>query len=113
MIKIEDGNIYLTRGDSAVLEVKITDQDGQTWTPSTGDKIIFCIKAAATNPEPLLTIQAAEGDTDITIEPADTRILTYGNYIYDIHVETAGGSVYTVIADKTFIVGREAHTTWN
>lgn len=113
MIKIEDGNIYLTRGDSATLNVIITDQAGQTWTPGTGDKVIFCIKSGATTPEPLLTIQAAEGETNININPQDTIGLTFGSYIYDIHVELSGGGIYTVIADKRFEVGREAHTSWS
>lgn len=113
MIKIEDGNIYLTRGDSATLNVTITDQAGQTWTPETGDKVIFCLKSGATTPEPLLTIQAEDGETNIDIKPSDTAKLTFGSYIYDIHVELAGGGIYTVIADKRFEVGREAHTSWS
>lgn len=113
MIKIKDGNIYLTRGDSALLEITITDEDGQTWTPTSTDKVIFALKRSVENPEPLLTIQAAEGETDITISPSDTKDLSLGLYSYDIHVETTAGNVYTVIADKIFEVGREAHTSWS
>lgn len=113
MIKIVDGNIYLTRGDSALLEITIKDEDGQTWEPTSTDKVIFCIKTNATDPEPLVTIQAPEEDTDITIMPSDTKDLTYGQYIYDVHVETAAGNIYTVIANKVFEVGKEAHTSWS
>lgn len=113
MIKIVDGNIYLTRGDSAILELTILDEDGQTWTPAEGDKVIFCMKKAAINPAVLLKIEAVSGSTDIIINPEDTKELTPGQYIYDIHAELAGGDVYTVIADKIFEVGKEAHTEWS
>jgi hypothetical protein len=113
MLKIEDGNIYLTRGDSATLEVTIKDDEGNDWSPSAGDKVIFSMKRAAINPEPILTIEAAPGDTDIIIAPANTVDLTCGIYIYDIHVKLAGGDVYTVIADKSIEIGKEAHTSWS
>ena len=113
MLKIVDGNIYLTRGDSATLELTIKDDEGHTWTPGAGDKVIFCMKKAAINPEVLLKIEAVAGDTDIVIIPDDTKDFTCGQYLYDIHVKLSGGDVYTVIADKIFEVGKEAHTEWS
>lgn len=113
MIKIVDGNIYLTRGDSAILDITIKDEEGATWTPKTGDKVIFAMKKAAINPAVLLQIEAVEGVTDIIINPSDTKDLTIGQYIYDIHVKLSGGDIYTVIADKIFEIGKEAHTEWN
>ena len=113
MLKIVDGNIYLTRGDSAILELTIKDENGEEWTPGAGDKVIFALKKAAINPKRILTIEAVAGDTDIIIDPEDTKDLTIGQYIYDIHVELAGGDIYTVIADKIFEIGKEAHTEWS
>lgn len=113
MLKIEDGNIYLTRGDSAILEITIKDEEGNNWTPQEGDKVVFAMKKAAINPNVLLRIEATAGDTDIILVPENTKDLTIGQYIYDIHVELSGGDIYTVISDKIFEVGKEAHTTWS
>lgn len=113
MLKIVDGNIYLTRGDSAILELTIKDENGETWTPGAGDKVIFALKKAAINPKVLLKIEAVAGDTDIVIAPEDTKDFTCGQYIYDIHAKLAGGDIYTVIADKIFEIGKEAHTEWS
>lgn len=113
MLRITNTDIYLTRGDSALLELKITDEDGHTWEPTSTDKVIFCLKRSPENPEPLLTIQAAEGQTDILLYPNDTKELSFGEYIYDIHVETTSGNIFTVIADSKFEIGKEAHTSWS
>lgn len=113
MLKIDNTDIYLTRGDSAMLELIITDEEGHKWEPTSTDKVIFCLKRSAENPEPLLTIQAAESQTDIFIYPNDTKDLSFGVYIYDIHVQTTSGNIFTVIADSKFEIGKEAHTSWN
>ena len=44
MLVITDDEVILTRGDSADINVKITDANGDIYTPAEGDVIKFTLK---------------------------------------------------------------------
>lgn len=44
MLRIEDGNIYLTKGDTAYLQVDVTFDDGTAYEPFKGDTITLSVK---------------------------------------------------------------------
>ena len=45
MFRIFKNKIFLTRGDSAIFTLTITDTNGDEYTPAEGDEITFTVKA--------------------------------------------------------------------
>lgn len=105
MYKINNNRISLTRGDSAEVELVITDEDGREYTPQIGDQILFTVKADTRTKNVLF--QKAFSDGYITINPADTEDLEYGKYVYDVQLKMATGEVTTIITPSTFKVLEE------
>ncbi len=100
MFKIEEKNIYLTRGDSAIIELSIDD-----YTFEAGDKIEFRVyNKKRLNEKPLLskTVEINESCASINIEltSEETKIGEMRNatieYWYEIELN-----------DKQTIVGYE------
>lgn len=44
MVTVSGNNIYMTRGDTATLNLTITNEDGSIYTPSDTDVILFTVK---------------------------------------------------------------------
>lgn len=101
-----DDNITLTRGDTATLDVSITNSDGTPYTMTGADKILFSIKRIYTQPDVLVEKESAT--PSISLSSADTDSLSFGVYHYDI-VLFHDDKIDTIIADKTFVVGNEVH----
>lgn len=106
MFKIEDDNrVTLTRGDTCAFDVVIKTDSGEIYTPTESDVITFTMKKDAKTAEVLIK----KTGTSIVFNPEDTRSLKYGNYLYDVTLTTAGGSVYTIIPPTEFILSDEIH----
>lgn len=111
MLKIDNNSITLTRGDSAELELTITDANGDAYDYS-GDTVKFGVKRRATDTTPAMLVKEFE-DGKITFNPEDTANMEYGDYLYDVQLEHTTGAgteneateVYTVIAAARFTVG--------
>ena len=101
-----DDNILLTRGDTATLNISITDSEGNPYTMQEGDTLKFSIKRIYTEPEVLLELVVTE--PVVHLSSADTDNLSFGVYHYDV-VFINDSIVDTIIADKTFTVGYEVH----
>lgn len=99
-----NGDIELTRGDSAHLAVKITEPDGTEYQFAVGDTLKLTVKRDA---ESEVLIERTSTDTQIDLLPEDTKPLDFGIYAYDVELTTASGEVYTVVPYKRFIVGKE------
>ena len=105
MFKVDGNNIYLTRGDTAVIELTITDGEGETYDYS-NDTVKFAVKRFVTDATPV--IEKTFEDGSITITPEDTKELSFGPYLYDIQLTSEDGeTVATVIIPSTFTVGPE------
>ncbi len=91
MFKVIGSNIYHTRGDTARLNVDITDKDGKEIT---GYTAMFSVKKKLKDVEYLFQLEVKNGAIDITHEM--TRDLPFGDYVYDIEVHTAEGEVQTI-----------------
>lgn len=106
MFKIEDDNrVVLTRGDTCAFDVEIKTDSGETYTPTETDVVTFTMKKDSKTSEVLI----CKYGTTIIFNPDDTRRLKYGNYLYDVTLTTAGGSVYTIIPPTEFILSDEIH----
>ena len=108
MLKVENGTIKLTRGDTAPLTVKL-EQDGEEVEVGPNDQLTLTVKRSTTTADALVE-KTVTGTNDIVIDPADTEELAYGSYKYDVQLTTEDGGVYTVAGPATFRIAEEV--TW-
>lgn len=99
MVTISGNNIYMTRGDTATLDLTITNEDGSIYTPGDTDVILFTVKKSTADCDVVLQKRALDGK--ITIKATETASLPYGTYYYDVELSRADGFVCTVITPKT------------
>ena len=104
-----DGDIYLTRGDTAKIDFDIRDGDGDAYTLTGTDVLTFTVKAdTATSTETLQkTLSPGYTLPRITLAPADTSSLAYGEYVYDVQVVLTGGETFTPVGPYKFILTEE------
>ena len=111
MFTIEENRIYLTRGDTAEILVNLTKLDGTDYEVQPGDTLYFRIKKYPTNdPSEILIEKTAvitQDEVTITLAPADTIELPFGEYSYEVELVTETEAHYTAIADTEFVVGKE------
>ena len=107
MLKVENNTISLTRGDSAFLNVEITNDEGETYELEQGDVCEFTVKKYTSSENVLIKKEVINGE--IRISPDDTRMLNYGPYVYDVQVTMANGDIATVIPPTTFNVMEEVN----
>ncbi len=105
MLVITDDEVILTRGDSADINVKITDANGDIYTLAEGDVIKFTLKKNCETSD--IIIQKTLVNSIISLQPADTEDLSYGTYYFDVQLTTAGADVYTVVSPHRFIIDKE------
>lgn len=106
MLKIDEGKIYLTRGDTAYLEVAITLNDGSLYSMGPADKLRFSVKKNIADSEYAFQ-KVTQGSNLFTIDPVDTNGLDTGKYWYDVELETAIGEIFTVIEKSGFYLREE------
>lgn len=106
MLKITDNNIMLTRGDTAVLNLSVTDSSGTSYDYSS-DLTQFTVKRNCVTED--IVLQKTFNGTTITINPSDTKDLNYQDMKYDVQIITSGGAVYTVIPPHDFIITDEVN----
>lgn len=107
MSAIIDGTeISLTRGDSLIINFVIT-KNGKEYTPVDGDTVRFALKRTIPDDGPIILKNANITDMTITLDPADTKELTFGKYVYDIELTTADGYVDTFIGPSVFKITEE------
>lgn len=108
MLNVErDGVIRLTRGDTAYLQVPITNEiTNSDYILSPDDVLKFTIKRSVNDTDPLVQ-KVLYGANLFHIEPTDTKHLSFGKYLYDVELTTSNGDVYTVIVPTTFELMKE------
>lgn len=102
MLKIEGNNIFLTRGDSAVIDLTIYDEQGNIYTPKQNDVIVFSVKLNVNNIE--LALRKTFEDLTITITKLESLKFNYGTYFYDIKLINED-LIDTFITSGKFIIG--------
>ena len=92
MLDINNENISLTRGDTAIIELDITINN-QPYIFSDADKIIFSVKQSYDDADYILQRQLTS--KYITLNHEDTKSLEAGTYVYDVQISFADGQVVT------------------
>lgn len=98
---LENGDIQLTRGDTAHLSVNIVKDKGEAYEIQNGDTLTLSVKKTVKDDEALMS-KTIKGSDTFHIEPKDTSDLKFGKYLYDVQLTTDDGDVYTVIPPSTF-----------
>ena len=107
MFKINSNNcIFLTRGDSATLNINVCNADGTAYTPTGTVKLYFSVKKSVNDTEYVLQKSITDLSESISIAPSDTTSLDCGKYTYDVELHD-GEKVYTIIPPTPFALGTE------
>ena len=108
MLRIgSDGSIRLTRGDTARLNVSITNEaNSNDYVLQPDDTLTMTVKKTISDAEPAIQ-KILTGTNAFHIEPKDTAGLEFGKYIYDVQLSTGSGDVYTVIEPTSFEIMQE------
>ena len=106
MFNVRNNNISLIRGDSCILELAITDQEGNEYTLEDTDVVVLTVKKSTRADD--IVFQKKVTDNKIKIDPEDTAKLPYGKYVYDVQLTTAAGYVDTIIPPHLFNVMGDA-----
>lgn len=105
--RVNGTDIELTRGDTFKRTLVLTDAAGNPFTPSSGDEIRFALKKKVKD-ETVLINRVIPNDTLLLkIEPADTKNLPFGDYVYDIQITYENGDVDTFITISKFKLTEE------
>lgn len=107
--QVKGNTIILTRGDTLLLKVDIL-KDGEAYTPEDGDVVRFALKHKSmtsdkgnyTDNEPIFTKTIPNDTLVLQINPNDTKELSFADYVYDIQITFADGTVDTFITASTF-----------
>ena len=85
--------ITLTRGDTFMAQIAITDSDNNPYIPVTGDTIRFAAKVDYVDASPVLVKEIPIDTLKLTLVPEDTKSLAFGSYVYDIQLTKVSGEV--------------------
>lgn len=112
-VSVNGTAIRMTRGDTAVVQVSMT-KDGEAYTPEVGDAVRFAMRPAGLNSkgtaykyEVCLEKAIPISTMVLTIEPEDTKDLNFGEYVYDIQITFADGTVDTFITTASLVLTPE------
>lgn len=101
--------IILTRGDTFVAKISITDTTGKPYIPSQGDSIRFAMKGTYADLTPILVKNIPLDTMNLILDSADTKNLDFGKYVYDIELTKSTGEVDTFITKATLKLTEEVH----
>lgn len=99
--------ITLTRGDSFSAKVSILDEKGEPYLPKDGDRIRFAAKKTYEDRSPLIQKEIPLDTLLLTLDPEDTKSLSFGQYVYDIQLEKETGEVDTFLPNGTLHLTEE------
>lgn len=105
MLRVNGTTIYLTRGDTARIQIDLIEADGTAYEPQEGDSVRFAATVEWGDP-PCIEIPISTDSLLLEIAPNDTKPLEFGEYWYDIELTRANGDIDTFI-DRAKLVIRE------
>ena len=108
MLSAQGTNITITRGDSAYITIKITDSNGNPYTPGPEDKIRAQVRQDVSSTKVLFESSIPQDTLIWHIKPEDTAQAQMGKaYVYDMEIETAEGDGFTFIPLSNFTINKE------
>lgn len=98
--------IEIPRGDTCNLHIDVLDTDGNPYTLAEGDILRFTVRKSTSHKDtnPIL-FQSTGVDVKLTAEV--TESLKEGNYVYDVELTQADGTVTTIIGPDTITITPE------
>lgn len=102
----QNGEIKLTRGDSAEIKIDVAYENGERYILNQGDTLALTVKKKTTDKNSLIS-KSADITGVVKIEPKDTEGFNFGVYKYDVELTTEKGDVYTVIPPTDFHICEE------
>ncbi len=106
-VSMKRNTIIMTRGDTANIQLNLTDSNGGAYVPNDGDVIRFAAKKAYTDENVAFSIIVPNDTLILKIEPRHTKNLDFGKYVYDIQITYANGDVNTFITKQTLQIEEE------
>ena len=108
---IQSNKISLTRGDTLNCQVGII-LDESPYSPTSGDVVKFYLKRSMMNPsktayadsKPLIEKTIPNDTMILHLNPADTKSLPFGDYVYDCEITFANGDKDTFINNASFVL---------
>lgn len=99
MLKVKNDNIWITRGDSGLIRVDVTDKEDKPIDLPEGSKVRIQVREAPDGGSLLFEGDVyAEDDHYIWhVHPEDTEGHPSATYVYDAQVEYPDGDVFTFI----------------
>jgi len=105
MFSINNGKIYITRGDSAYITISVVDAEGNAFALDNSVALRGQVRSILNDDENLgflfdadITINEDDGTATWHIKPSDTATAVMGiPYYYDIELHI-GEDVYTIIS---------------
>lgn len=98
---IQNKHIKMVRGDSETLTYEnINAETGEQVALVTGDTVYFTVKTNYQTADKSLqkvVTTFTDGKASISILPTDTKIMPFGQYVYDVQVTFANGQVKTPV----------------
>ena len=104
----EDLTIVMTRGDTVKLTIGAKYKDsGELYVPEQDDIIRFSVKKYLSDKTPAIVKDVSISSMLLTIDPEDTKDLSFGNYHYDVQLIRHNGDTDTFIEDRQLILTAE------
>lgn len=101
MYKINGTAVTLTKGDSFYCQISLK-KNGTAYTPDPEDVIRFAMKKTAFDTTALITKVIPNDTLILHLDPADTKQLQTGKYVYDMEITFSDGDVDTFINQAEF-----------
>ncbi len=94
--------IIATKGDTIIIDLEITDDQGNPYVPDPSDQLRFALKRDYNDEEVLLYKEIPIDTCQLVIEAEDTEPLEQpASYVYDIQLTYGGGKIVsTIIPNK-------------
>jgi hypothetical protein len=109
-MKVNGTELVMTRGDNETITVKFFNQDDVVIPLNEGDTIYFTVKVSTQTKNILfqkIITNFTDNEAAIDILPNDTKLLRFGDYVYDIQLNTVEGKVLTVVRPSKFTIAPE------
>ena len=93
-----NGNISLTRGDTGIFEISVTNPEGEPYISQEGDSMRFAMAKKYGDGNVLINKQIPIDTKVLQLDPEDTSDLPFSKYVYDIEYTDSEGHVSTIIS---------------
>lgn len=107
--KVSGTSISLTRGDTFIATITISDSKGEIYEPVAGDAIRFAMKKSYSDAQPLILKDIPIDTMKLVLDSEDTKDLDFGDYVYDIQLTKISGEVDTFITKAQLKLTEEVY----